>query len=130
MKKLGRALGVALSLATAAASAQAPLDVRVALVIGNAAYAGNAALTNPANDARAMARALTQLGFTVIELRDGNKSEIGVAVAKVHEALKGKQGVGMSYYAGHGVQLDWRNYIVPVDAKMSSPADVLNRPSM
>ncbi len=124
LKKLGRAMGVALSLATVAASAQAPLDVRVALVIGNAAYAGNAALVNPANDARAMASALTQLGFTVIELRDGNKSEISAAVAKVREALKGKQGVGMLYYAGHGLQLDWRNYMVPVDARLSSSADV------
>ncbi len=124
LKKLGRAMGVALSLATVAASAQAPLDVRVALVIGNAAYAGNAALVNPANDARAMASALTQLGFTVIELRDGNKSEISAAVAKAREALKGKQGVGMLYYAGHGLQLDWRNYMVPVDARLGSSADV------
>ena len=61
---------VAVGLMTMAASAQAPLDVRVALVIGNAAYAGSAALANPANDARAMADTLTQLGFTVVELRD------------------------------------------------------------
>ncbi len=118
---------VAISLLTFAVSAQAPLDVRVALVIGNAAYAGSAALANPANDARAMADTLKQLGFTVVELRDSGKAEMSEAIVKVREALKGKQGVGMLYYAGHGLQLDWRNYVVPVDAKMDSAADVPNR---
>ena len=60
---------VGLALAACAAAAQAPLDVRVALVIGNGAYAGPAALLNPTHDAQAMARTLRQLGFTVIELQ-------------------------------------------------------------
>ncbi len=106
------------------AIAQAPVDVRVALVIGNSAYGGEAALVNPANDARAMASTLKSLGFTVVELRDGRKSEITAALARAHEALSGKQGVGLLYYAGHGLQLDWRNYMVPIDARMSSAADV------
>ena len=114
----------ALALACVTAVAQAPTDIRVALVIGNAAYAGNAALANPTNDAKAMAETLRGLGFTVVEIRDGGRTQMNDAIVKVRDTLKGKQGVGMLYYAGHGLQLDWRNYMVPVDAKLSSAADV------
>lgn len=121
-----RSTAVASLLAAVSVSAQAPLDVRVALIIGNSAYAGNMALVNPANDAKAMADVLKRLGFTVIELRDGNKAQMSAAIAQVSNSLKGKQGVGMLYYAGHGLQLDWRNYMVPVDANLKSAADVPN----
>ena len=119
-----RLTAIASLLAAVSVSAQAPLDVRVALIIGNSAYAGNMALVNPANDAKAMADVLKRLGFTVIELRDGNKAQMSAAIAQVSNSLKGKQGVGMLYYAGHGLQLDWRNYMVPVDANLKSAADV------
>lgn len=122
-----RLTAVASLLAAVSVSAQAPLDVRVALIIGNSAYAGNMALTNPANDAKAMADVLKRLGFTVVELRDGNKAQMAAAIAQVSNSLKGKQGVGMLYYAGHGLQLDWRNYMVPVDANLKSAADVPNQ---
>ena len=112
------------ALAGFSAAAQAPLDIRVALVIGNSAYAGPAALVNPANDARTMAATLRRLGFAVTELRDGSRAQMTQAIDAVQGSLRGKQGVGMLYYAGHGVQLDWRNYMVPVDAKMSTAADV------
>jgi hypothetical protein len=105
-------------------SAQAPLDIRIALVIGNAAYAGDGALVNPVNDAKAMSEALRGLGFTVVEIRDGTKIQIADAIVKIRESLKGKQAIGMLYYAGHGLQLDWRNYMVPVDAKLSKASDV------
>ena len=82
-----------LALLAIPATAQAPLDVRVALIIGNSAYAGNMALVNPANDAKAMADVLKRLGFTVIELRDGNKAQMAAAIAQVSNSLKGKQGV-------------------------------------
>ena len=119
-----RLTAVASLLAAVSVSAQAPLDVRVALIIGNSAYAGNMALVNPANDAKAMADVLKRLGFTVIELRDGNKAQMSAAIVQVSNSLKGKQGVGMLYYAGHGLQLDWRNYMVPVDANLKTAADV------
>ena len=105
------------------ALAQAPVDIRVALVIGNSAYPG-APLLNPANDARAMSDTLRGLGFTVVQLRDGQKDQMADAIATVRDILKGKQGIGMLYYAGHGLQLDWHNYLVPVDAKLSRAADV------
>ena len=123
-KRLLRLTALAAVLATASVSAQAPLDVRVALIIGNSAYPGNMALVNPANDAQAMADVLKRLGFNVIELRDGNRAQMAAAISKVSESLKGKQGVGMLYYAGHGLQLDWRNYMVPVDANLKTAADV------
>jgi Caspase domain len=104
--------------------AQAPIDLRVALVIGNSAYAGKAALTNPANDAAAMSETLRGMGFTVIESRDASKAQMLEAISKTTQALRGKQGIGMLYYAGHGLQLDWRNFMVPVDAKLSQAKDV------
>ena len=115
---------LAAALFTLSAEAQAPADVRIALVIGNSAYIGGAALANPANDAKAMATVLRGMGFDVLELRDGNKAQMNAAVVKVQAALKGKQGVGMLYYAGHGLQVDARNYMVPVDAKILKVADV------
>ena len=99
------------------AHAQAPLDIRVALVIGNAVYSG-APLINPVNDARAMGEALRRLGFTVVTLENAHRVEMTQAIAEMRNALQGKQGVGMLYYAGHGVQLDWLNYMVPVNARV------------
>ena len=124
LTKLSKTVGVAIALATFAVSAQAPLDVRVALIIGNSAYIGAPSLANPANDARAMGEVLRSLGFQVIELRDGNKAQMTAAISRVQESLKGKQAVAMLYYAGHGLQLDWHNYMVPVDARLASAADV------
>ena len=104
--------------------AQAPGDLRVALVIGNAAYAGAAALLNPTNDAKDMGETLRGLGFSVIEVRDGSKAQMLEAISKIKNTLQGKQAIGMLYYAGHGLQVDWRNYMVPIDAKMSKASEV------
>ena len=105
------------------ARAQAPLDIRIALVIGNSAYA-SAPLVNPQNDARAMGEALRGLGFTVIELRDGQKRQMTEAIARARALLQGQRGIGMLYYAGHGLQHEWRNYMVPVDATLKQASDV------
>lgn len=121
---LARAL-VALGALAASAQANAPLDVRIALVIGNSAYSGSAALANPANDAKAMSEQLRKLGFQVLELRDGSRSQMTEAIDDVRKRLQGKGGVGMLYYAGHGVQIDWRNYMVPVDARPRSQTEVV-----
>ncbi len=110
-------------LLTLAVAAQAPLDLRMALVIGNSNYPGNA-LINPVNDAIAMGAALRGLGFSVLELRDAPKDQIVAAVSRMQDALKGKNAIGMLYYAGHGLQLDWRNYMIPVDAKLTKASEV------
>lgn len=108
----------------ASVAAQAPGDVRVALVIGNAAYAGDMALSNSGNDARAMSRALKNLGFDVIELVDANHDQMRQSVQLLSNKLKGKLGVGVLFYAGHGVQYDWRNYMVPLDIHLKSNTDI------
>jgi uncharacterized caspase-like protein len=110
-----------LSLSTVA---QAPLDVRVALVIGNAAYKNIPALDNSSNDAKSMAVVLRKLGFSVVELVDGSQDQMRKAIDQMQSQLHGKQAVGMLYYAGHGLQLDWRNYMVPIDAKLNQATDV------
>jgi hypothetical protein len=105
-------------------SAEAPLDIRVALVIGNAAYKNVPALANSTNDAKSMATVLRKLGFTVVEVVDGSKDQMSQAIAQMQGLLKSRQAVGMLYYAGHGLQLDWHNFMVPVDAKLDVASDV------
>lgn len=117
---------LSLLLATGAA-AQAPLETRVALVIGNAAYDGPAALRNPVNDARAMARTLRKLGFSVVELHDANRQQMLRAIDGVAQSLRGRQGLGLLFYAGHGLQQDWRNFMIPVDAQLASAADIVRQ---
>jgi hypothetical protein len=60
----------------------------------------------------------------VIEVIDSDRAKMMEAIERAGKSLAGKQGVGMLFYAGHGLQLDWRNYMVPVDAKLNSAADV------
>ena len=115
-------LSLAGGLATCGAWSQAS-SARVALVIGNAAYAA-APLPNAANDAKAMSTVLRNMGFEVIELRDAGKARMEEGIALARALLQGRSGVGLLYYAGHGVQVDWRNYMVPVDARCESAADV------
>lgn len=119
-----RLVAVASTLAAVSVSAQAPIDVRVALIIGNSAYPGNMALVNPANDAKEMAAALRIMGFGVVEVIDSNRAQMLEAIESAGRHLNGKQGIGMLFYAGHGLQLDWRNYMVPVDARLNSAKDV------
>jgi hypothetical protein len=119
-----KSLVLSLALSAFTASAQAPGDVRIALVIGNSAYKSAPALVNPSNDAKAMSEALRGLGFMVVEVRDASKAQMAEGLAQVQAALKGKQGIGMLYYAGHGLQMDARNFMVPVEANMSKAADI------
>ena len=96
---------------------------RVAVVIGNAAYAG-APLPNAANDAKAMGRVLAAMGFRVVLAHDAGKAQMERAIAQARDLLQGQNGIGLLYYAGHGLQVDWHNYLVPVDAAPQSAADV------
>jgi len=99
-------------------AAAALAQKKVALVIGNAAYK-EAPLKNPVNDARAMAARLRQLGFQVIARENAGKAQMEAAVLEFGEAL-GAGAVGMFYFAGHGLQVNGRNFLVPVDATMRS----------
>ena len=122
--RLSKTAGLALALYSFAVPANAPLDIRYALVIGNAAYPGAAKLDNPLNDAAAIAMTLRGLGFEVAELQNAGRLQMANAVDLMTEQLKGKNATAVFYYAGHGMQLNWRNYMVPVDAKLASPSDV------
>ncbi len=96
---------------------------RVALVIGNAAYT-TGPLLNPTRDAAAMSGLLRGMGFQVVEARDANRPQMQAAIQQTRDLLKGQDGVGLLYYAGHGLQLDWRNYMLPVDVNLSAASDV------
>lgn len=101
-------------------------DKRVALVIGNSIYRNVARLENPANDAILMARTLKDLGFVLIgggAQLDLDKSAMDKAVQAFGRQVQGAN-VAMFYYAGHGVQVHGSNYLVPVDANPTRPADV------
>ncbi len=102
-------------------SAQA--ERRVALVIGNGAYAQAAPLANPANDARAVAAALTRLGFEVISGFDLSNADLRRTVRAFVDKLVGAD-VAMFFYAGHGLQVAGENYLIPVDAAIRIEADL------
>lgn len=97
-------------------------DSRVALVIGNSSYKASP-LANPNNDARAIATRLRVLGFTVIERENLGVKQIGATLREFRSKLS-PGGVGLFYYAGHGVQVQGSNYLPAVDAEISSEEDV------
>ncbi|GAA4453899.1 hypothetical protein GCM10023189_19640 [Nibrella saemangeumensis] len=98
-------------------------EKRLALVIGNASYPGASRLMNAVNDAQDVAKSLEEVGFTVMLRTDLDKRGINQAVKDFGEQLAHYQ-VGMFYYAGHGVQHNGTNYLVPVDADPRSEADI------
>ena len=95
---------------------------RLALVIGNGAYA-EAPLPNPTNDAADMARALESSGFTVIKRENATLREMHLALREFGDRL-GRQTTGLFYFAGHGLQVRGRNYLVPVDADIQREDEV------
>jgi hypothetical protein len=96
---------------------------RIALVVGNSAYKDDP-LPNAKNDARDMAAALRELKFDVVEAQDATRAQMQSALAEVGKRLGGKNATALFYFAGHGLQLDWRNYLMPVDAVLNSASDV------
>jgi len=95
---------------------------RVALIIGNGAYK-HAPLINPANDAGDMADAFRDLGFEVIEKINANKREMVNTVNIFGQKLK-RSDVGIFFYAGHAMQINGRNYLIPIKARVASESDV------
>lgn len=93
-------------------------DRRVALVIGNAAYR-TGPLSNPANDAEAMAPALQKLGFEVALVRDADLGGMKRALTDFGDRIK-RADVALFYYAGHGIQSGGENYLVPIGADAQS----------
>ncbi len=122
-RRLGTVSAVALGILALASSvpAQAPREEpRLALLIGNSAYR-ESPLRNPVNDVRAMAQRLKELGFTVLVHENAIKRTMEAAIVEFGRRLA-EGGVGAFYYAGHGLQVRGRNYLVPVDADIEDEA--------
>ncbi len=99
---------------------------RVALVIGNGKYAHVPTLANPANDARLMAEVLRNARFNVIEGIDLDYAALHDRLNSFTEASYDAE-LALIYYAGYGLQVDGKNYLVPVDAELTAPAHLKTR---
>ena len=112
---------IALSIALPAIAEQ-----RIALIIGNGAYSrADLRLANPVNDAAAMQRALRDAGFETIVKLNARRLDFYHAVDEFTARIaRDEHAVGLFYYAGHGVQVDGNNYLIPVDAEIDSDADL------
>lgn len=115
-------LAALLALACLAGPALATPD-RVALVIGNGAYKNAARLPNPSNDAAAVAEALRRIGFDVIEGRDLAKRPMEEKIIEFSRKLD-RASLALFFYAGHGMQVGGRNYLLPIDATLERPGDL------
>src|SRR5262245_23494927 len=98
-------------------------ESRVALVVGNGNYAAQP-LRNPTNDAKAMASALRAVGFDVTELLDADQNTMKRAIEDFGRKLQQGGGVGLFFFAGHGIQVNGRNYLIPIGANIQSEGDV------
>lgn len=119
MKTLLTALLTLLTLLTLPAGAA---EKRVALVIGNAAYP-TAPLGNPVNDANDITASLQKLGFEVIQKNNANQREMNRAIVEFGEKLRSDT-IALFFYAGHGIQVKGKNYLIPVDARIASESSV------
>jgi hypothetical protein len=97
-------------------------DRRLALIIGNGDYKSSP-LKNPLNDARDMAAMLQQLGFQVIHEENATRKQMDIAIRNFGQKLS-SGGTGLFYFAGHGMQVKGRNFLIPVDANIESESDV------
>ncbi|MBV1696140.1 MAG: caspase family protein, partial [Hyphomicrobiales bacterium] len=106
-----------------ALAAPAWAQARLALVIGNSAYA-TAPLANPRNDAELIARTLRHLGFEVTRLHDADQKTMRRALIDFGRRLKAADAVGVFYFAGHGVQVEGENYLIPIGAEIREEREV------
>jgi uncharacterized caspase-like protein len=106
--------------------APALAESRLALVIGQSAYKSVPALPNPANDAKAMSQLLTESGFAVTAASDLSQAQLRDKISEFagHVAAKGADTVALVFYAGHGLQIDGENYLVPIDVDPKREADI------
>jgi uncharacterized caspase-like protein/formylglycine-generating enzyme required for sulfatase activity len=107
------------------ATLAAASEPRIALVIGNSDYASGP-LPNPANDAKMIGETLSNLGFDIIARRNADQNTMKRAIQEFGSRLEkaGPGAVGLFYYAGHGVQLNGRNYLIPTTAQIDREGDV------
>jgi uncharacterized caspase-like protein len=113
-----------LAIVAIASLTDAHADQRVALVIGNSAYQHVAKLPNPVNDAQAVAALFKRAGFDVVESRlDLDAASLKRAMRDFTDMARDAD-VAVVYYAGHGIEVDGTNYLIPVDAVLERDVDV------
>ena len=124
MRKAVRSAVVAvLAFVVVAMPSIARADGRVALVVGNSTYAHIGRLSNPDNDARDISAALRRLGFEVTTEFEADRVELTEALRAFTRRSAGAD-VSLVFYAGHGIEMDGVNYLVPVDARLERDIDV------
>jgi uncharacterized caspase-like protein len=104
-------------------SLPAAAEKRVALVVGNSTYKEVTPLTNPVNDANDISSALKSAGFDVVLGVDVDKRDFDARIRSFTELLENAD-VAIFFYAGHGLQVAGRNYLIPVDAKLQNERDL------
>ena len=121
--RIAAVLPVAAILLLVLVAAPALSGQRVALVIGNASYAHAPSLANPLNDASDIGASLDRLGFKVTRIENGGRAELWDGLQKFSLAASASE-MAVVFYAGHGIEVDKRNFLIPVDARLLSDADV------
>jgi WD40 repeat protein len=96
---------------------------QIALIIGNADYVNGSKLANPVNDATDLSESLKKLGFEVVEKTNADLRGMEQVVEEFSKKLR-YYDVAMVFYAGHGLQVEGENYLVPIDATLKEKADV------
>lgn len=121
MRSLGARL---LAILFCAITSHAHAEKRAALVIGNSTYRNVPSLSNPSNDASEVAALFKSAGFSPVDLRrDLGISDLRRAISDFAEAASDAD-VAVVYFAGHGIEVDGTNYIIPVDARLSRDFDI------
>jgi hypothetical protein len=117
------AMLIVIAIGTAPARAE---EKRIALVIGNADYEQGNTLTNPVNDARLIRQTLESLNFEVVYRENVSKTDMERAISVFADKLynAGSSGVALFYYAGHGLQSNGENFLLPVDISVARESDL------
>lgn len=123
MRKIQLLFFVLLAVAFSFGTSHAAVGKRVALVIGNSAYRNVAALPNPERDGRAVAAKLKELGFIVVEGYDLDQASFTTKIRDFSVAVRNAD-IGLVFYAGHGMQVNGKNYLVPVDAAFADASSL------
>ena len=123
MKAVRSIVAAVLALVVLAMPTVVLADGRVALVVGNSTYAHIGRLPNPDNDARDISAALRRLGFEVTTELDADRVELTEALRAFTRQSAGAD-VSLVFYAGHGIEMDGVNYLLPVDARLERDVDV------
>lgn len=124
MRNLLRLCPLLLAVALLSGAEPAFAGKRVALVIANSAYQHAPSLTNPVNDGTVMARTLKEAGFDVVDSRhDLSALDTRRVLREFADATRDAD-IAVVYYAGHGIEVEGSNYLIPVDAKLERDTDV------